>query len=196
MNAAEAQKCQCPKCIEPPAPVPPPPPVRIDLGCGKAKREGFIGVDALAFDSVDKVCNLGAERWPFDDDSVDEAHCSHMVEHLTAKERAHFVNELHRVLKKGGKCLIVVPNWRSSRAYGDPTHVWPPVTEFWPPYLQAAWRKDNAPHVDLYTCDFDATQPGYSPHPSIALRSADYQQEALLHYCEAALDTMFTLIKR
>jgi len=40
-------------------------------------------------------------KWPFDDDSIDEIHCSHFIEHLTAPERIHFVNEAYRVMKKG-----------------------------------------------------------------------------------------------
>lgn len=170
--------------------------MKLDLGCGKAKREGYIGVDSRQFDGVDVVCNLGQDRWPWGDDTVDEAHCSHMVEHLTPSERIHFVNELHRVLKKGGKCQIIVPHWASCRAYGDLTHQWPPVTEFWFGYLNRAWREANAPHGDTYTCDFDTTQPGYTLNPGLVVRASDYQQHALQWFKEAAQDMIATLVKR
>jgi SAM-dependent methyltransferase len=169
--------------------------IKLDLGCGTKKQEGAIGVDSRAFEGVDVVCDLGAERWPWDDGSVDEVHCSHMVEHLTAPQRIAFVNELHRVLKKGGKATIVVPHWCASRAYGDLTHAWPPVSEFWFYYLAADWRKDNAPHTDAYTCDFDATW-GYSIHPVLAARSLEYQSFALGNYKEMAQDIIATLVKR
>ena len=175
--------------------------MKLNLGCGKSKLEGFIGVDVRQFDggSVEVVCNLGKDRWPFDDDSCDEAVCSHMLEHLAGRERIHFFNELWRVLRKGAKCQIVTPHWASTRAYGDVSHQWPPVCEFFYYYLSASWRKDNAPHddgpPDGYCCDFEATW-GYSVHPALTVRNAEYQQFALSNYKEAAMDMAATVTAR
>lgn len=169
--------------------------MKLDLGCGTRKKEGYIGVDSRQFDGVDVVCDLGTEPWPWQDDTVEEAHSSHMVEHLTAPQRIHFVNELHRVLKRGGKATLVTPHWASCRAYGDLTHQWPPVSEFWFYYLNVEWRKVNAPHNDGYTCDFDATW-GYSLHPSLNVRNVEFQQFALNSHKEAAQDIIATLTKR
>ena len=116
--------------------------VKLDLGCGVHKKEGFVGVDSIAFAGVDVVADLRT-RWPWDDGSVDEVHASHFVEHLTANERTHFCNELFRVLKVGGKATVIVPHWGNHRAYGDPTHQWPPVSEFWFYYLSRAWRVEQ-----------------------------------------------------
>jgi len=175
-----------------------PPPLNLDLGCGKNKRQGFIGVDRIKFEGVDVVCDLGVERWPWGDGTVDEAHASHFVEHLQFNperpERIHFVNELYRVLKKGGKATIIVPHWCSPRQYGDYTHR-EPVSEFWFPYLNAEWRKANAPHDNAYTCDFDVTPPGYSLHAGLQFRSQDYQQHALMYFKAAADDMIATLVK-
>jgi SAM-dependent methyltransferase len=174
-------------------------PLKIDLGCGPNKREGFTGVDRIKFHAVDHVADL-REVWPFADESVDEAHSSHFVEHLTAVERVHFCNELYRVLKPGGKCTMIVPHWASCRAYGDPTHQWPPVSEFWFYYLMKKWRDENAPHTDIahwdqgFSCNFEVTW-GYNVSPAIASRSQDFQQFAINHYREAALDTHATLTR-
>lgn len=168
--------------------------MRLDLGCGKNKQEGYIGVDSRAFEGVDVVADL-SKAWPWQNETVDEVHCSHMVEHLTANERIHFVNELCRVLKKGGKALIITPHWASARAYGDLTHQWPPVAEWWYFYLSKDWRAVNAPHNDLYTCDFDSTW-GYGMRQDLLVRNQEYQQYALNNYKEAAQDLYATLIKR
>ena len=168
--------------------------LRLDLGAGKSKREGFLGVDVRAFDGVDVVADL-REPWPWEDGSVAEVNASHFLEHLTGMERVHFVNELHRVLAVGGKATIVVPHWASNRAYGDVTHQWPPVAEMWFYYLSRAWREVNAPHNDFYTCDFDATW-GYSLHPSIQSRNLEYQTHAIGFWKEAAQDLIATLTKR
>ena len=176
-------------------------PIRVDLGCGPNKKPGHQGLDQYRFEGVDHVLSLGTERWPFADGSVEEAHSSHFVEHLTPAERCHFCNELCRVLVPGGKAEIVVPHWGSVRAYGDPTHQWPPISEMWFYYLDRTWRAANAPHTDKerwplgYDCDFVATW-GYSLHPSIQTRNQAFQEFALNHYREAAQDIHATLTKR
>lgn len=168
------------------------PAYKLDFGCGPHPREGFTGVDIRDF-GQDITHDL-RQPWPWEDESVIEAHCSHFVEHLTGLERIHFVNELYRVLVPGGTCQIIVPHWASCRAYGDYTHQWPPVSEFWFYYLNKDWRKDNAPHNDAYTCHFQATW-GYSLHPSVQPRNQEYQQTAIQFYKEAAQDIIATLTK-
>ena len=173
--------------------------LKLDFGCGPHPREGFDGVDLLPFGQKYQL-DL-AKPWPWKDASVEEAHTSHFVEHLTAPERIHFVNELYRVLVPDGKCQIIVPHWASCRAYGDLTHQWPPVSEFWFYYLNRAWREVNAPHDDIkynpggYTCNFDSTWY-YSLNPLLASRNAEYQQNAIQFYKEAAQDMVATLVKK
>lgn len=167
--------------------------MKLDLGCGPNPRDGFEGVDVRPFDGkVKHVVDLTVTPWPWADSAVEEAHCSHFVEHLTAPQRIAFVNELHRVLAPGGKCQLIVPHWASCRAYGDLTHQWPPVSEFWFYYLSKAWRQQNAPHNDGYACDFEATW-GYSLHPSLLHRVGDHQNYALQFHKEAAQDIVATL---
>lgn len=187
-------------------------PTKLDLGCGKNKKDGFIGVDCRPFDGVDVVFNLAGMNypywdgampggvpkgipWPWENDSVDEVHCSHMVEHLKPHERVHFVNELWRVMKKGAKAAIITPHYASVRAYGDLTHQWPPVVTFWYLYLNKAWREANAPHNDEYKCDFDHGY-GFGLHPMVQLRNQDYQNYAVVHLLEGAQDLHVTLTKR
>lgn len=190
-----------------------PKPLKLDFGCGSNKREGFLGVDRLKFDAVDIVHDLTQLPWPWADESVTEAHASHMVEHLTAMDRIAFVNELHRVLVPGGTCQIITPHWASSRAYGDPTHQWPPISEFWFLYLSRTWRlggkgangetiPPNAPHTDVqhlkggFDCDFDSTM-GYNIRADLTGgRSQEYQTFAIQHYKEVINDIHATLTKR
>lgn len=174
--------------------------IKLDIGCGKNKKTGFIGVDSIAFDGVDKVMDV-RQPWDYADNSVTEVHSSHFVEHLTAKERTHFVNELYRVLIPGGKATIITPHWNSNRAYGDPTHQWPPVSEMWFYYLDKGWRAVNAPHTDSefnpdgFKCDFSATW-GNGMHPSLTVRNSEYQQFAMAWYKEAIMDLHCTLVKK
>lgn len=181
--------------------------LKIDFGCGSNKKEGFTGCDSIAFDGVDFVMDIAHDPWPWPDSSVDEAHASHFVEHLTGLERVHFVNELYRVLKPGATAQIITPHWASTRAYGDFTHQWPPVSEMWFYYLKREWRlgKDgagaNAPHTDItfnpkgYSCDFDAGW-GYSMSNDLAVKSQEVQMFAFSNYVNAAQDMICTLTCR
>lgn len=174
--------------------------IKVDFGCGPNKKEGFIGIDSVPFPGVDHVLDIPRSRWPFEDGSVDEAHASHFVEHLNAIERVAFYNQLYRVLRVGGQATIIVPHWASNRAYGDPTHQWPPVSEMSLFYLDRKWRMENAPHTDAqnwgsgFNCNFTATW-GYGLNPALHVRNTEYQQFAVNFYKEAAYDLHFTLTK-
>lgn len=168
--------------------------MKIDIGCGTKKTEGHVGMDRISFPGVDLVLEIGKDRWPFDDASVDEAKADHFVEHLTAPERIHFANELWRVLKPGGKCQVATPHWCSARAYGDLTHQWPPVSESWFWHLNKKWRYENAPHGQAYNCNFEFTF-GYAIHPQLQARNAEFQGFAASFYKEAAQDMIATLTK-
>lgn len=179
--------------------------MKIDLGCGKNKRKDgdWIGCDQYAMEGVDKVFNIGAEKWPFEDNSIDEAHAAHFIEHLTNREgkweRVHFFNELHRVLKPGAKATVIFPHWNSTRFYGDPTHC-EPFSEFGFYYLSQEWRKTQAPHTDKewnpngLSCDLQAVW-GNAPHPELANRNQEYAMFAMQWFKEAIQDLHVTLTK-
>lgn len=172
--------------------------LKLDFGCGPNKREGFHGVDATDFAGVDTVCDLTKTPWHWADNSVSEAHASHFVEHLTAWQRVAFWNELYRVLVPNGTAQIIVPHWASCRAYGDPTHQWPPVSEFAFYYLNKQWRLANAPHSDIsvrpdgFNCDLEAVW-GNGMRPDIQARNPEYQQFAMANYKEAITDLYVTV---
>lgn len=200
--------------------VPAPALLKLDIGCGTAKREGFLGVDAIDFPGVDVVMDVRTQ-WPWPDNSVAEVHCSHFLEHLTGLERVHFANQLYRVLVPGeigpaslpvkGFATVIVPHWCSHRAYGDPTHQWPPVSEMWFYYLSRDWRLGNpetgmpanAPHTDDgaglmaegFSCNFEARW-GYSFHPELMTRAEPVRQDAAKWRKEAIQDMQALLIKR
>jgi len=174
-------------------------PLRLDLGCGKHKKEGFLGVDRKPFEGVDVITDL-MQRWPWEDNSVDEINMQHVLEHFTGEERVHIMNEMYRVLVKGGKATVSTPHWCSSRAYGDFTHQWPPVGEMFYFYLSKKWRMDNSPDNDIewnpkgYNCHFEVTM-GHTIHQEFVTKHQDKQMYALQFYKEAAQDLIATLVK-
>lgn len=142
-----------------------------------------------------KVSGLGA----LPDDCVDEAFCSHFMEHLTWPERVSFINELYRVLKPEAKCTLILPHWASARYYGDPTHK-SPMSEWAFFYWDEAWRREQAPgcfdkEVPEYDCNFFVTY-GYNLHPEIANKNQELQLFAMKFYKDAAQDVIATLVKK
>lgn len=169
--------------------------LKLDIGCGTRKKAGFWGVDSRQFEGVDQVADI-CKPWPWADNSAEEIHAGHVLEHLTNLndkwERVHFFNEAYRVLIDQGKLTISIPHWASNRYYGDPTHK-EPFSEMGFYYLDRDWRSKEAPHVDLYTCHFHCTW-GYALNPALISRNAEYQQHAIAFWKEACSDMIATCV--
>lgn len=171
--------------------------LKLNLGAGKSRIDGYLSVDSIPFDGLDVVADLNAP-WPWGDNTVSDIQMSHVLEHFTGAERVHLFNEMYRVLVPGGKAVIVTPHWASQRAYGDFTHKWPPVCEMLYLYLMKDWRAANAPHNDIqfnpkgYNCDF-IHGGGYVLHQGITSWHVERQQYAQQWFKEACMDTIMTI---
>lgn len=101
--------------------------MRINLGCGHRKRDGYHNVDKFAGCAPDEVVDLERFPWPWDSDSVEEVVMSHVLEHLGATTDAYFgvFRELYRVCRHGAPVRITVPHPRHDTFLADPTHVRP-----------------------------------------------------------------------
>jgi len=95
-------------------------PLRLDLGCGVWKTQGFVGVDIYEGPEVDVTADLN-RRFPFPDNSVDEIKAHDVIEHL--KDNIHSMNEIWRVCKPYAKVDIRVPSTDGRGAFQDPTHI-------------------------------------------------------------------------
>ena len=94
--------------------------VRIDLGCGKKKRAGSIGVDWSDQHDADVVHDLNVFPYPFESSICDEIYIDNTLEHLDDVVRV--MEEIHRICKPGGFVKVIVPYFRSVWACVDPTH--------------------------------------------------------------------------
>jgi len=92
----------------------------LDIGCGKAKYPGSIGVDISGKTDADIIHNLNTIPYPFDDNVFDCIICDNVIEHLDDVIKT--MNELWRISKKGARIKIDVPYFRSVYASIDPTH--------------------------------------------------------------------------
>lgn len=78
--------------------------MRLNLGCGNKKVEGFIGVDIKDADITSDIRKL-----PFCDGEIDEIMAIHVCEHLFINEIVFVVREWLRVLKPGGTMALELP---------------------------------------------------------------------------------------
>lgn len=90
---------------------------KLDLACGQHPREGFEGVDLYAPQAAHKV-DLLKFPWPWENDSVDELHCSHYIEHIACREvEERDVYQLGDLL--AGKQTIDASSWLPSSYVGQ-----------------------------------------------------------------------------
>jgi SAM-dependent methyltransferase len=94
--------------------------MKLNFGCGRDIRQGYVNVDITALPGVDHVLIPG-RPYPFADDTFDEIVMSHVVEHIA--EPLPVMQELHRIAKPGAICKIACPYGSSDDAFEDPTHV-------------------------------------------------------------------------
>jgi ubiquinone/menaquinone biosynthesis C-methylase UbiE len=94
--------------------------MKLDLGCGQNKKQGFQGLDRIKMPGVDIICDLNKEKIPLQDNSVEEVFSMHFMEHI--KDFLFVMEEIHRVCKNGAKVTIAVPYFNSVGAFRDPTH--------------------------------------------------------------------------
>lgn len=95
--------------------------VILNLGCGKDIIEGAVNIDHVKLPGVDLVMDLEKFPYPFKDKSVNEVHLYFVLEHLD--EHFRVIEEIFRILKKGGMLYIRVPHGSSCYGqWGEFTH--------------------------------------------------------------------------
>lgn len=110
-------------------------PMKVDLGCGSSKPDGYIGIDKVPGPCVDRVTDLEAGI-PLADGCADEVRASHFLEHVADKER--IMRDVYRVLKPGGRFVFEVPSTKGEGAFAHPAH-----KSWWNKSSFAFWTQDE-----------------------------------------------------
>ena len=92
----------------------------LDLGCGRHKVPGALGVDRNPGSQADVLGDLDSKRLPFRDGLFDEVHLNHVIEHL--QDVVAVMAEIHRVCKSGAAVTVRTPHFSSIHSYTDPGH--------------------------------------------------------------------------
>lgn len=92
---------------------------KINLGCGKDIREGYINCDSSNKVGANMVFDM-EKKFPFKDNSIEEILAYNCLEQVSSpKKFVEVMNEIHRVLVDGGKAIVRVPNVLDVCAFQD-----------------------------------------------------------------------------
>lgn len=95
--------------------------MKIIIGSGGTKLDGFVTCDYDPLAEPDYVFNLEHDKFPFEDNSVEVVVAHHVFEHL-GEGYFHCLKELYRVCKHGATIDVRVPHYRHDYFFDDPTH--------------------------------------------------------------------------
>lgn len=94
----------------------------LDVGCGLNKYPGSIGIDRNRSSRADVLVELDRFPYPFRDQSFDEVRAIHVIEHVADVVKT--MEEFFRLVRPGGRIVIVTPHYTDFSSFCDPTHRW------------------------------------------------------------------------
>lgn len=118
--------------------------MKLNLGCGKKILPGFVNVDVQPRPGVDVVADVRSV--PLPDGCASEVHAYHVIEHFYLWEVGDVLTEWKRLLDKGGRLVLELPNLEAAARnllagmndqmvmwplYGDPGHRDPFMCHRW-----------------------------------------------------------------
>jgi predicted SAM-dependent methyltransferase/polyisoprenoid-binding protein YceI len=94
-------------------------PLRLHVGSGSQRLEGWVNIDRQALPGVDFVGDV-TEGLPFE--NAEAVFAEHFLEHLPLDQAVAFLVEAHRVLAPGGRIRLSTPNldWVVATQYAAP----------------------------------------------------------------------------
>ena len=95
---------------------------KLDVGCGKYKHAGCVGMDRVALIGVDVVHDMNCFPWPFKSDEFSYVRLSHVIEHCDSI--VQMMEEVYRVVCNGAIVEVTTPHYTDPISWKDITHKW------------------------------------------------------------------------
>ena len=86
--------------------------LKLNLGCGNKKIQGYINADNSEYCNPDILLDLENVPYPFASDSADEIRMKSVLEHMPVNPKKFFVilKEIYRICKNSAKLYIECPH--------------------------------------------------------------------------------------
>jgi predicted SAM-dependent methyltransferase len=84
--------------------------MKLHLGCGAKRIDGYINVDSRPTDAVDIIADARVLE-DFEEDSADVIYVCHVLEHFSRWEHMGALKRWYDILKPGGILRIAVPDF-------------------------------------------------------------------------------------
>lgn len=147
--------------------------MKLNLGCGSRRLEGFLNIDAVASLAPDRVMDLEKTPWDLPSDAAEEVLLNHVLEHLGASTATFLavMQELHRVCRDGALIRINVPHPLHEHYRTDPSHVRPVTPQTLAMFSQAECDQAAAvgspmtPWAHILGVDFELASVQYVADP-------------------------------
>ena len=147
--------------------------MKLNLGCGRQRIEGFVNIDAVADFAPDRVMDLESTPWDLPSDSADEVLLNHVLEHLGARTDTFLavMAELYRVCAAGAVIHINVPHPLHEHYRTDPSHVRPVTPQTLAMFSRrecdqaAAVGSPMTPWAHILGVDFELAEVQYISDP-------------------------------
>lgn len=177
--------------------------IKINLGSGLTRYEGFVNVDDDPLVNPDYAVNLDDVniRLPFEDNSVEEIKAYHILEHI-GSGFIPLMKELHRVCCHGAILDIEVPHHQHDAFYGDPTHCRPITIPAMHHFSKKANREqiknfNNSTGIGLkYDIDFEIVWYDFEYDPFYVPMIENFNQRKAEGKITQEEDFMFTRLMR
>ena len=85
-------------------------PLRLHIGCGTKPLPGWVNIDQVAR-APGVATGIDLTALPYSANSVDEVLAEHVFEHFGFAEEVKVWHEMARVLRRGGRLVIEVPDF-------------------------------------------------------------------------------------
>lgn len=163
--------------------------MKINIGAGDTKEEGYITIDYDSHSNPDHKLNLEKDRLPFDDNSVELVKAHHILEHL-GEGYFHCIQELYRVCKHGAIIDIRVPHPRHDSFIADPTHRRPITVmglQLFSKKLNKIFREQKYASSrlgDYFNVDFEILNFQYIPDQFALQSLSNLNEEQLQQYAD------------
>lgn len=102
--------------------------IKLDFGAGDIKTEDYLRVDISPKCNPDYVWDITQFPYPKEWEECEAVRCDNVFEHIQPYTLIKVINEIHRIMKVGGRLWLRVPLLECTpegiyAAFTDPTHV-------------------------------------------------------------------------